>query len=348
MKQYAKISFLICFQLLMLYSNSVNAQTLDSLVQTIDNIGNFLLYRNHDTTYISNYGNEVAVKLITVNKYNYFKAIDRNHHTSLKYRPFRDLSVGAGVSYKIFALDIAFSLKLREQSEIENPKAFDFQGRLFSSKQYVSGTLQYYRGYGLSNVNGTNIDVAETSKNRGDIRVINFGLQYLYAFNYTKFSLKAPFVFNEKQLRSAGSIIAGAGFSIFIMDADSSIVPSDLEIFFTPNLYLQDLNILSLSVNVGYMFTFVFKKNIFLTLSMIPGLSFNSGDYYARTRENISLNFNLKLISMNAVGYNGRRFFGGMQFLIDSYYVGLDKKIKSEIGYGKLSFFVGYRFRSKK
>lgn len=349
MKRHFKIGILIGFQLMLFNSNFLHAQSFDSLKSMVNNIGQYLLYRNHDTTYISNFGEEVAVKLVLVNKYNYFKAIDRYHSTSLRYRPVRDLSLGAGVSYKLFALDITFSLKLRDKSGFENPKAFDFQGRMFSSKQYISGTLQYYRGYQLSKVKGTNIDVSETSSDREDLRLINFGLQYLYAFNYTKFSLKAPFVFNEKQLRSAGSIIAGASFSMLTLDADSSLVPQELEIFFTPELYLEDLNILTLAVNAGYMYTFVFKKSIFLTLSVIPGINFNNGDYKAQGMERkfIKPNFNLRMISMNALGYNGRRFFTGFQYLFDSYYAGIEKKLKTQLGYGKLSLFVGYRFGNR-
>ncbi len=328
----------------------VQAQSLDSLKNIITDLGNYLLYRNHDTTYISNYGDEVAVRLIGLNKYNYFKIIDRNHQTSLRYRPLRDVSLGAGVSYKMFALDITFSLKLNKNAEFQDPKSFDFQGRIFSSKQYISGTLQYYRGYELGKVKGTNIQPDENSKNREDLRIINLVLQYLYAFNYTKFSMKAPFVFNEKQLRSAGSIIAGASFSMLTMDADSSIVPPELNVFFTPEIQLEDLNILSLSVSAGYMYTFVFKKNIFLTLSMIPGLNFNAGDYrpWGTNRQSINRNFNFRLISMNAFGYNGRRFFTGMQYILDSYYAGIQSKLKTQLGYGKLSLFVGYRFAKKR
>ena len=162
-------------------------------MKKIEDFGDYLLYRNHDTSYISNYGNEVAVKLLGVNKYNYFSISDRINNTRLRYRPAGDISLGMGVSYSWFALDITFSLGLQKNSEFENTKSFDFQGRMFSSKQFISTTIQYYQGYKLSNVAGTDVNVSEESTRREDIRTINFGLQYLYSFNYTRFSLKAPF-----------------------------------------------------------------------------------------------------------------------------------------------------------
>ena len=165
--------------------------------------------------------------------------------------------------------------------------------------------------------------------------------------NYTKFSIKAPFVQNEGQRKSAGSLIIGASFNIFVMNADSSIVPNDVSEYFEPGLHLIDLNILSASASFGYMYSFVYKKRFFLTLSLIPGLNINAGDYYTDNRNFNSPSINLKLNSLNAIGYNSSRFFTGFQFLSDAYFSRLEKKLSAEIGHGKFSFFAGYRFGRK-
>lgn len=348
MKHFLKATIIIfSFIGLSLVSNDAKSQQADSLIKRFEELGDYLLYRNHDTNYIYNYGNEIAVKLVSVNKYNYFRIRDRINSTSLRYRPVHDISLGMGVSYKWFALDITFSLGLRNNSEFENTKSFDFQGRMFSSKQFISTTIQYYQGYKLSSVVGTDVPVNEKSTRREDIRTINFGLQYMYSFNYTKFSLKAPFVFNEVQRKSAGSTIIGASFSMFVMDADSSIVPPEISSSYEPNLHLLDLNVLSLAVSLGYMYSFVYKEHFFLTLSLIPGINLNSGDYLTEARNMISPNFNFKLNTMNAIGYNGRKFFTGIHFLADGFFSRVDKKLTAEIGHGKASFFVGYRFGRK-
>jgi hypothetical protein len=256
----------------------------------------------------------------------------------------RDLNLGVGVSYKWFAVDLTFSLGLSKNSQFENTRSFDFQGSMFSSKQYISATLQYYQGYKLGNVSGVDVGIGQESERREDIRSINLDLQYMYAFNYTRFSLKAPFIFNEVQRKSAGSTIIGASFSMFVMDADSSIVPPEVASSFHPDLYLRDLNILSAAVSFGYMYTFVYREHFFLTLSLIPGINFNAGDYFADSRNEINLNAHLKLNSMNSIGYNGRKFFAGFNLLSDMYFSRIEKKLSAEIGHGKISIFVGYRF----
>jgi len=69
-------------------------------------------------------GNKIAVKLVAVNKYNYFRIRDRVNDSRLRYRPIRDLSLGVGVSYKWFTLDKTFALSLRNNSELgENSSA---------------------------------------------------------------------------------------------------------------------------------------------------------------------------------------------------------------------------------
>jgi len=327
----------------------IKAQNIDSLEKVVENLSHYLLYRNHDSTYISNYGNEFAIKLLSKNKFNYFRLRDKNNNSKIKYRPARDLSLGLGLAHKYFALDISFSLGLNNNSEFDNPKSFDFQGRLFSSKHLISATLQYYNGYQLSSSSELSQEIDHPSTIREDIRTINFSLQYFYVFNYTKFSLKAPFLFNEVQRKSAGSIIGGATFSIFIMDSDSSVVPPEIKSDFNPDLYLVDVNILSASINVGYMYSFIYKEHFFLTLSLIPGLVISSGDYLAqsKTREFIHLNLRVKLNTMNAIGYNGRRFFTGLSFVADTEYLRIEKESNIEVGHGVASFFVGYRFGKK-
>lgn len=323
------------------------SQQSDSLSKKIENIGNYLLYRNHDTSYINNFGNEVAVRIVSVTKYNSFHIRDRINKSRIKYRPLRDLSLGAGFSYKVLAIDLTFSLGLNQSSEFDNTRSFDFQATVFTSKQFISASLQYYQAYTLANISGVDVSINEASKRREDIRTINFGLQYQYAFNYTRFSMKAPFIFNEIQIKSAGSPILGAGFNMFVLDADTSIIPDEAAEFFVPDAHLNDLNILSVSMSFGYMYTFVYRKHFFLTLSLILGFNVNGGDYFTDHRIYIDPNVNLKINSMNAIGYNGRKLYIGLNFLTNTFFSRLDTKLYAQIGHGRAKFFIGYRFGKK-
>ena len=349
LKQLFKIQIIVClFGMGVLYPSNVKAQNADTLQQVIDHISDYFLNRNQDSTYIGNYSNELAVKLLTTGKFNYFRVKDRINNSKMRYVPVRDLRLGVGVAYKFFAFDLTFGLGLSDNSELENTRSFDFRARLFTSKQFIMATLQFYQGYRLSSFGTNTIDKIETDALRNDIRTINFGLQYLYALNYTKFSLKAPFVFNELQKKSAGSFLFGANYSMFTLDSDSSIVPVELNQYFRSTLYLTDLNTISVGLSFGYMYTYVFKENFFITLSVIPGLNYNAGDYYNDARHDLPTQINVKLNTMNAIGYNGRRFFAGLNFLSDGYWIKIADKLNVEVGHGSASVFVGYRFKGRK
>jgi hypothetical protein len=336
--------------LLFLISINGTAQIIvkDSIDKKIEGIQHYLLYRNNDSSYIRSYANQFALKLVAINKINYFGIKDKNTSAGLRYRPEYGVNLGIGVSYKWFALDLTFNLGLRENKDFENSEFFDFQGRMFSSKQFIEGTLQYYYGHLLGNISGIDEEIYDIPEIRDDIRTISFGLQYLYAFNYDKFSIKAPFVLNEIQLKSAGSPIVGASFAYFSMDADSSIVSQNLMEYFDPKLHMIDFNVISLAVNIGYIYTFVWKEHFFITLGFIPGLNFNLGDSKAEQRESFTWNVSYRIKTMNALGYNGRRFFTGFQFVGDLNNIRIDEKLLTKFTHGSLKFFVGYRFRNKK
>ena len=332
---------------LSLNGNSQAIKT-DSIANKIDQLGNYLLYRNHDSTYITSFADRFAVKFVAVNKLTYFRIRDRNNNTILRYRPEYGVNLGVGISYKWFAIDIVFNIGLREDKNFENSEFFDFQGRVFSSKQFIEASLQYYYAYELGTISGIDEDVSEISRAREDIRTISFGLQYLYAFNYDKFSLKAPFILNEIQRKSAGSFIFGASFAFFSMNADSSIVPTALTDYFDQKLHLIDFSAISLAANFGYMYTFVLKEHFFLTLGFIPGLNFNLGDSKADSREMFKWNVSYKLKSMNAIGYNSKRFYTGIQLVVDWNNVPIEKNLSMLFSNGSSKLFVGYRFRKKK
>jgi hypothetical protein len=316
----------------------------DSLMHRMEEFGKYLLYRDHDTAYITSYADKLTIKLLGISKFNYFKIIDRINESSIRYRPDRKLNLGFGVSYRWFAADLAFNFGIGENSNFHNSRFVDFQGAIFSSKQYISATYQYYYGYQIADYDGVPKDDYADDPIRDDIRTVSFGLQYLFAFNYDKFSLKASFIQNEIQKRSAGSFLFGARFHIYNMDADSSAVPLDAQGYFNKRLHLTDVVASSIGINTGYMYTYVWNKNFYVTLSLIPGIALNVGDSKTDFKQPFNNHVSVGLSTTNAIGYNSERFFWGIQAIGDLYNVRIDKKQYLKQGHGKFKFYVGYRF----
>lgn len=324
----------------------VKAQNLhpDTLLLKMKDYTHYLLYRNHDSAYIESYAQDLVIKLLAINKFNFFRINDKINDSSLRFRPDRKLNLGFGVSYKWFALDLAFNFGIAEDSDFNNKKSFDFQGTIFGGKHYMSGGYQYYYGYQITDADGISSSDLPDDIIRHDIRTANVSLQYFFAYNYDKFSLKASFIQNEIQKQSAGSLLIGARFNLYTMDADSSIVPEIAKGNFEESVYLTNVFTSSVGINLGYMYTFVWNKKYYLTLGLIPGVGINLGDYKTDYKFPLKTQFSLGTATMNAIGYNSRKFFGGIQVTGDVYGIRIDKKLGFTQSLGKFKFHVGYRF----
>ena len=320
----------------------------DSLLQIAEELTQHLFYRNYDTVYIKGYTDELAVRISALSKYNFFRIADNNQKSSVRYRPDRRINLGFGVSYKWFSFGMSFNLGVLDREKFENSKIFDFNGTVFSSKHFVGLKYQYYLSYKLVGGTVANEDIPEEKKFREDIRTIHFGLDYFYAFNYGKFSLKAPFALNQVQRKSAGSVVTGASFSINSLNADSSMIPLVFYNDFDEKLFFTDINVTTLGIHVGYFYSYVLKGQYFVTLGLIPGLNFVAGDYQPGSRLLINNHLYPKYQIIGAIGYNGRKFFSSLQFISNNDYVRLDKKLIAELGRGKLTLSAGYRFGLKK
>lgn len=316
----------------------------DSLMKKVEDFGFNLLYRNHDTAYIKSYAEHLNIKVLAINKYNFFQAIDRDNEASVRYRPDRQINLGIGIAYKWFAIDVAFNVGLKENA-VPGSEFFDFQGTVFSSKQFISASLQYYYGYQLADFSGFPGDPGQNIP-REDIRTSLLTLQYLFAYNYDKFSLKAPFILNEVQKKNAGSLLFGASFKMFTMNADSSLAPTQSAAL--SEFPIIDVHNIRLGIKVGYMYTFTFLDGYFITISAIPELGYNKGDFSTGYRTAFSNHFSLGYTTMNAFGYNGKRFYSGVQIISDGFAIRLDDDYRIQVGNGKMKFFVGYRFLGKR
>ena len=315
----------------------------DTILASAAELADYILFQNHDSSYIRSYADRVSVKILAHNKFNTFHLWDNSVDGSISYRPDLGVNFGIGAAYKWFALDISTSLGFSED-KISDSKYRDIQGRVLTSKHYLRFRYQYYLGYKISEISGIKYEELDDYDTRQDIRTVQFGLQYLYAFNYGKFSLKAPFAMNERQKKSAGSALAGIGFHMYTLDGDSTLIPSDPSISVTSQSNFLALNVVSLTMDFGYMYSFVIKGRFFITLGLIPGIGIKDGDYRTENLVPISSALALRVKTMNAIGYNGQRFYTGLQLISSFYYMPLDQNLKTGILEGRSALYVGYRF----
>lgn len=310
----------------------------------IDNLIEQWFKRQIDSAYIESYTNELSLRLTGVTKLNSFRIRDREADAWVRYQPESKLSAGVGITYKWFSVDITFKVGIPGE-DVASSKAFDFQGRVFGLKQSAGLVYKYYFGYDVNKIHNLINQVPDSLIQREDIRTSYVNLEYMYAFNYGKFSFKAPFFYNEIQKKSAGSFIGGASFVSYTLDGDQPILPEEVWTEFNPKLTFNSLYLASLSLQFGYMYTLVVGNNFYLTLGLIPGIALSGGDYQVENRESIGLFPSANIRTMNSMGYNARRIYVGLQFEGDILSARIDQKANVGIDHAKGKIFIGYRFK---
>lgn len=125
------------------------------------------------------------------------------------------------------------------------------------------------------------------------------------AYNFNKeFSVSAITSQSERQLKSAGSVIAQFLYRYYITDDQSPISPTG---------FTQKADNLELLLGAGYHYTFVLDQQWYASLGLTPniGYIFSWLDTRSQTStyKSDQTNFMFRFDGRAGLGYNGRRFF---------------------------------------
>ncbi|RLD56516.1 MAG: hypothetical protein DRJ01_15145 [Bacteroidetes bacterium] len=315
-----------------------------------------LLYKSKsDTNYYESHKKMLAIKFLGVSKVASFSIFDNQNSSKLLYQPNEALNIGLGFNYKWFGLDLAFNIPgfNNDNAKYGKTKKTDIQTHIYTRKIIIDANLQHYKGFYIKNpkdiINNWQSDQAYPQ--RSDIETVSIGCNLTYSFNNKKFSYKSAFIQNERQKKSAGSFLLGAFVSAFAIGADHDIIPYYSIKTFNENLHLVSASSFSLGISVGYIYTFVIRKNYFVTLSLVPG--FALGGYSGTTVLNKTI-FNPvkvdgKTLARVSIGYNSKKYYYGFLFVNDNYTSSnQEKNIGVNYGANIFKFYIGRKFSIKK
>lgn len=298
-----------------------------------------------DSNYYDRYATHWSIRTYAVSKDQKFSLLDKNSNSKLFFIPNSKASVGFGVAYGNYALDLGFSVSNNKEDTTNVSESFDFIGGLYSGQHAFDVNFQRYAGFFTSD-NETPSD-QEDSIFRSDIRTFTFGVNYNYNFNYGRYSLNAPFIGTERQKKSAGTPLAGAFFYYFDLRANTDIVPGDADSSFNEYAHFAESNLLSTGLMAGYAYTLVLPLDFFITASIVPGISFNLGDAKSEKYYDIGRPFTVsgKLVFRTSMGYNGEKVYALISYYNDSnlVYLGNDNRFKYDLS--KFKILAGFRFQ---
>lgn len=278
-----------------------------------------------DSSYIQDKSGDLLLRVYGSNKFTQLTLGDYHYTERLVYKPNTNYNVGLGFNYRWLGINIGFKGPGINNDDDRRGKSkwLDLQAYIYMRKLTIDFYGQSFEGYYLANNSLLrNEPVGRDYFLRNDIQTRNLGANVEYIFNNKQFSYRAVYVQNERQLKSAGSFIAGAGLHYHHTRADSSLKPDDQRFaVYGDNMDYQRSGIASLTINGGYAHTFVIAQSFFITGSAQLG----AGANYAHRENDASVNnqafeSNSVGLQLNGIarlggGYNGPRFFAGIYYV---------------------------------
>ena len=258
--------------------------------------------------------------------------------------------IGIGASYKWMSFLTSITpLHKIDKDRKGATQQMDIQWNLYLKALSIDLRYQQYQGYYLENSNDiTNWDMAKNSYyKREDLMTTSVGANIRYNFNYKKFSQKAVFSQTEKQLKSSGTFSVGVRWNILKIQADSALVPSNLEKSFI-NFDIDNSTIYDQGVGFGYSYSFV-HKNWFANLSAMPFFLYQIFTYNSLNNTTHSLTSPQFVFQLRgAIGYNGHHDYCGITFVNDQ--MRSRWKDAHDIGYNfaNIKLFYARRFNLEK
>lgn len=224
-------------------------------------------------------------------------------------------SYGLGAAVNLFGINLeaAFSIPLASKSQMLYGKSdvSDFSLRAISKSWIADAYTQRYDGFYIQSPDVV-IPKGQPSPQRQDLATRNFGMSFTYILNHNKFSLRSSYIFTERQKISKGSFLLNYVLSSFSLAADSAMVPQNRWATWGDGANVNNVRFTSLGFGPGYSYNIVLNR-FFLNLT----LGLGPAHYWVRytdvegvTRNDIRIDF--YSIGRVGVGYNGDRFFGGI------------------------------------
>ncbi|MEJ2006022.1 MAG: DUF4421 domain-containing protein [Cyclobacteriaceae bacterium] len=292
---------------------------------------------SHDTAYYETYPELVTLRTYYSKKFTGFNVdFPQLGGTVLKYAPNTTNNLGVGATYRWATLNLAYGFGFMNPDQGRgNTRYLDLQTHQYFGKWNIDAFGQFYRGYYLRSP-----ELPDYEKYlRPDLDVYEFGLAFQRVFNHEKLSFRAAFLNNEYQKRSAGSFLLGGNMFTGKLDADSTLVPSELDA--DPGNDYRKLRFLKVGVNAGYVYHLVINKNWFAVASIT--ISLNTGTYRLDAPESFfrETYFSGDLGSRIAIGYNSERFTFST-FYVDQR-VQVTGDYRNILNTGNFRFVIAYR-----
>lgn len=274
-----------------------------------------------DTHYIKTFPDHINGRLYLSRKYTNMFIDNQQEQQDLTYDPNTNLNFGIGITVKHFTLNLAYGFRfLNADGEKKGEtRHLDLQTHLYKRKYVIDLFGQFYNGLHLNDSNLVPAGSKDVFYLRPDISLTLLGFTALKVRNYERFSYAAPFLQNELQHKSAGSFLYGISASAFVSSSDSNYLPYFIsDSLYRTNFEVQQMQAVQMGPNIGYAYSLILGKRVFLTASVNLALLFGQIQYTSFQEEETSeWQVNGNLSARFGLGYNSEKWYLGITTLQD-------------------------------
>jgi len=279
-----------------------NAQT--------DSLNPHFLSVPSDSTYIADYTQKFTTRLFILFQDATF-LINPENISYIEYKPNLNARVGIAGFWKWFGLGLSIENPFyKRDNDIYGKTTFiDLRVNAFGRAVAAELFFQQYKGFYISSPSKDD----GTYYIRPDMKSMSLGIAAYWIYNAKRFSIRAAFIQNERQKKSAGSLIVMPSFLYYYITSDTGIIPTPLmNEYRIPQVnQVMTGKIYSVGLSPGYNYTFVFGKYFYLTAAILPGVFWHSYSYANKTGDHLGSEFSLHLNGRFATGYNSDKWFIG-------------------------------------
>jgi len=285
-----------------------------SYTQT-DTVGKELHRTTFDSTYIADYTNLLTTRLFLLFQ-NASLVINPalENIPKIVYCPNVNVRIGIAGFWKWFGLGLSVDNPFYKTSQDAYGKTTTLDLRVNAYGRIFAGELFYQNYKGLYIVSPERID--GTHYIIPDMQTLALGLSGFWIINSKRFSIRAAFIQNERQKKSAGSLLVRPAFLYYSISSDQGIIP--LEIINTYKIPAENLiknsKFYSLGIAPGYAYTLVFLRNFYLTAALFPGIAAHYSTFSNKQQVYSDFEFTFQISGRFAIGYNSDKWFLGGAF----------------------------------
>lgn len=268
------------------------------------------VYSQVDSTYISSFNQDFSARSYIATKISGLDKMTKQEYIGLIYRINAPAGIGIGASWKNYSFAFSRRIWFLRDPEKGKTNSLELQYYGYRRKFAYSLSLQQHTGFYNEIMNS---DGAYTTYPKMKLHM--YGGTFQWVFNNKKFSYKAAFNQNERQLKSAGSFLLGAAVYYTKLNTDTLKLFSNME-----SLHEN----IQFGITGGYAYSWVLGKSWFVTGSLDLGV--NLGHNNPKQIFNEKMKIYPTLNSRIAAGYNLDSWSFGLSSYYNRVYLFIDGK----------------------